>query len=76
MHIVIYAECHKLALYAQCHYAECHYDSYLKLTIGSRIEVLQHSGCQFSKSFENLWKKVVAWEFFSFFFARIEMFLQ
>jgi hypothetical protein len=22
---VMYTECHKLALYAECHYAECHY---------------------------------------------------
>jgi hypothetical protein len=22
---IVYAECHKLALYAECHYAECRY---------------------------------------------------
>jgi hypothetical protein len=82
MHSVMYAESHKLVFYAECHYAEClsaecrgaRKTSYNKLTIGIRIDVLLHSG-QFSKSFENLWKKV-AWEFFFFFFARIEMFLQ
>ncbi len=73
MHSVMYAECHKLALYAQCHYAEClsaecrgaRKTSYQKLTTGIRIDVLRYSG-QFSKSFENFWKKLVAWEFYLF----------
>jgi hypothetical protein len=39
---VVYAECHKLAPYAECHYAECHYAECRGAANGCSFSLVTH----------------------------------
>ncbi len=43
---VVYAECHKLALFAKCRYGECHYGE-CRGAIKKPVEMNEDCGCLF-----------------------------